>query len=119
MRSHQGACHCGAVRFEIAAEVTELVTCNCSLCRKRNAVMAMVHESRFKLLQGQDELALYRWNSRVAKHYFCSICGIYVFHRRRSRPDHYAVNVFCLEDVAADKITRIAFDGQALPASDS
>ena len=118
MTDYRGSCHCGAVRFEIRAEVAELVTCNCSLCRKRNAVMAMVHESRFTLLQGQDELVLYRWNSKVAKHYFCSVCGIYCFHRRRSAPDNFAVNFFCLEGLAEAQIPRVAVDGQAFATVD-
>ena len=115
MTDYSGSCHCGAVQFEISAEIAELVTCNCTICRKRNAVMAMVHESAFRLRDGQDVLTLYRWNTEVAKHYFCSVCGIYTFHRRRSKPDHFAVNAFCLEDLEADDLPRVPFDGRAVP----
>ena len=118
MASHKGACHCGAVQFEIEAEIDQLVTCNCSSAASASAVMAMVHESGFTLLQGQDELALYRWNSRVAKHYFCSVCGIYCFHRRRSAPDNFAVNFYCLEGLDAERIPRFAVDGQAFATVD-
>lgn len=92
-----GSCHCGAVRFEVNAELDELTTCDCSLCVKKNAVMAKVHESALTVLAGEDALSLYQWNTQRAKHYFCSRCGIYTFHRKRSAPDHYGVNVFCLE----------------------
>jgi len=92
-----GSCHCGAVRFEVAAEIVELTTCDCSLCVKKNALMAKVHESQLTVLAGQDELRLYQWNSRVAQHQFCGHCGIYTFHRKRAAPDHFGVNVFCLE----------------------
>ncbi len=99
MTLYHGSCHCGAVRFEIEAEISELTTCDCSLCRKKNAVMTKVHESAFRLLAGEDKLSLYRWNSEVAQHFFCSLCGIYTFHRKRAQPDHYGINAACLGDL--------------------
>ena len=114
MTSYQGACHCGAVRFEIETELEQFTRCDCSLCRKKNAVMAAVPESGFKLLQGADELALYKWNTMVAKHYFCRICGIYTFHRKRSAPDHFGVNVFCLENAEIDAVPIVATAGSAM-----
>lgn len=93
-----GSCHCGAVRFRIQGEIEELTLCDCSLCRRRAALMAKVHESALVLEAGEDNLTLYRWNTGVARHYFCRTCGIYPFHRKRSAPDHYGVNVGCLED---------------------
>jgi hypothetical protein len=103
MGTWAGSCHCGAVRFTVNAEIAELTTCDCSLCVKKNALMAKVHERELTLEAGEDLLGLYQWNSRVAQHRFCTRCGIYVFHRKRAAPDHYGVNVFCLEgfDVGA------------------
>jgi hypothetical protein len=95
--AYEGACHCGAVRFRVEAEIDELTTCDCSLCVKKNAVMAAVHQDALTITAGEAELALYQWNTGVARHHFCRRCGIYTFHRKRSRPDHYGVNVFCLE----------------------
>lgn len=59
--------------------------------------MTTVHERQFKLVSGEERLSLYQWNARIARHYFCSVCGIYPFHRKRSMPDHYGVNVRCLD----------------------
>ena len=98
MTHYAGSCHCGAIRFEIDTEITDLYSCDCSLCRKRNAVMISVHESQFKLIAREDKLTLYQWNTRVARHYFCSVCGIYPFHKKRSMPEHYGINVSCLDD---------------------
>jgi hypothetical protein len=95
---YAGSCHCGAVRFSIDATIDELTTCDCSLCVRKNAVMAMVPERALTVLEGYAMLGLYQWNTRVAKHYFCRQCGIYVFHRKRSAPEYYGVNVFCLEN---------------------
>jgi hypothetical protein len=96
MRKYEGSCHCGAVRFEIESDFPELTMCDCSLCRRRNALMVKVHESRFRLLSGADSLAEYTFHTRTARHYFCRVCGIYPFHRKRVTPDHFGVNVHCL-----------------------
>lgn len=116
MPVYHGSCHCGAVRFEIDVEITELTTCDCSLCVKKNALMTKVHESRFALLVGADALAEYRWNTKIARHFFCSRCGIYTFHRKRAQPDHYGVNVFCLDgfDPAAVPVRRTEGAGMSL-----
>lgn len=98
MSIYSGSCHCGAIRFAIDTEIIALYTCDCSLCSKKNALMTSVHESRFKLVAGEDKLTLYQWNAKIARHYFCSVCGIYPFHRKRSMPDHYGINVRALDD---------------------
>lgn len=113
-----GSCHCGAVRFRVDAEIVELTTCDCSLCVKKNALMAKVHESALAVTKGEDALSLYRWNTRVARHYFCSRCGIYTFHRKRAAPDHYGVNVFCLDGFDPSTIPVRATDGVGMSLVD-
>jgi hypothetical protein len=95
--THAGSCHCGGVRFRLKAEIAELTTCDCSLCVKKNAVMAKIPEAALEVIEGEDLLTLYQWNTHLARHFFCQRCGIYVFHRKRSAPDHFGVNVFCLD----------------------
>ena len=97
-RTLAGACHCGAVRFEIDTDFPELTTCDCSICTKKNALMVKVHESRFRLLAGDHSLTEYRFHTRTARHFFCKVCGIYPFHRKRVTPDFVGINVFCLEE---------------------
>jgi len=93
-----GNCHCGAVKFEITPDIQELTTCDCSICKKKNALMLKVHENCFKLHAGENYLTEYQFHTQTAKHYFCKICGIYPFHRKRVTPDHYGINVNCLEN---------------------
>jgi len=107
-----GSCHCGAVRFEIEATPTEATTCDCSLCTKKNARMIRVPETAMTILEGEDLLTLYQWNTRVARHYFCSRCGIYTFHRKRSDPTSYGVNIFCLDDVDPATVPVVETEGQ-------
>jgi hypothetical protein len=92
-----GRCHCGTVRFAITTDFPELTTCDCSICRRKNALMVKVHESAFELLAGEDNLTEYRFHTNTARHFFCKTCGIYPFHRKRVTPDFFGVNVFCLE----------------------
>lgn len=108
---HRGSCHCGGVIFTIAHEPIELTTCDCSLCVKRNALMAKVPETALRVEQGQSLLMLYEWNSRRAKHFFCKCCGIYVFHRKRAAPDHFGINIFCLDGYDASVLPVRPTDG--------
>lgn len=97
LRRLTGRCHCGAVRFAVTTDFPELTTCDCSLCKRRNALMVKVHESAFELLAGAEQLATYQWHTHTAVHHFCKLCGIYPFHRKRVTPDHFGVNVHCLD----------------------
>lgn len=92
-----GSCHCGAVRFTVEAEPFEVSRCDCSLCRRKGAMMTQVPHAALTLEAGEEHLSLYQWNTGVARHYFCRHCGIYTFHSKRSAPGNYGVNVGCLE----------------------
>ena len=90
-----GRCHCGMVEIEIPwdGEWRKLRRCDCSYCARRWAVVASVRVSELKVSRGEDRLSLYQWGTMTACHYFCSICGIYTHHRRRSDPSEYGVNI--------------------------
>ncbi len=118
MSVYTGSCHCGAVRFRADAAIVELTTCDCSLCVKKNALMAKVPERALTVTDGKSMLTLYQWNTRRAEHYFCRQCGIYVFHRKRSAPDHFGVNVFCLDDFDVRSIPVRATEGANMTVED-
>jgi hypothetical protein len=98
----EGACHCGTVRFSVKLldGFNTIRRCTCSYCRMRGAVAVSALVGDLEILSGKDALTLYRFNTGVAVHYFCSKCGIYTHHRRRSNPEHYGVNVACLAGVS-------------------
>ncbi len=100
--TYQAACHCGAVRFSVRLTdgLRTARRCNCSLCRMRGAVAVSANLNDLTVTQGKEALTLYQFNTREAKHYFCSTCGIYTFHQRRSAPDQYGVNVACIEGIS-------------------
>jgi hypothetical protein len=113
-RTFSGGCHCGDVRFEVDIdfEQTGVVECNCSICSKKGFLHAIVPPSQFRLLTSRDKLTTYTFNTGIAKHTFCTRCGIHSFYTPRSHPDHVDVNVRCLDgvDVASLRVDR--FDGQ-------
>ncbi len=94
----EGACHCGTVRFmvKLLEGFNSVRRCNCSMCRMRGAVAVSARVGDLTVTAGADALTLYQFNTRAAGHYFCSKCGIYTHHLRRSHPDMYSVNVACL-----------------------
>lgn len=107
---YQGRCHCATVRFEVVL-VDGFETarrCNCSMCRMRGAVALAAPREMFQIVEGEDALSLYRFNTGVAEHYFCSHCGIYTHHRRRSNPDEYGVNAACLDGVSPFDFESVA-----------
>ena len=109
---YTGSCHCGAIRFEVEAPREVLCyDCNCSICSKSGYLHLIVPASRFRLISGRDHITAYTWNTGVAKHTFCRICGIKPFYISRSNPDGFDVNVRCL-DPQPEKITIKPFDGR-------
>lgn len=114
MKIYRGSCHCQAIQFEIESEFEELTTCDCSICQRKNALMVKVHESKMKLLSGEDMLSTYTFNTHTAQHYFCRQCGIYPFHRKRVTPDYFGINVHCLDSFNPDGIPVRATDGRGM-----
>lgn len=102
MTSRTGQCHCGAVQFEVtlAEGFSTIRRCTCSYCRMRGAVVASAAMGSIRLTRGEDALTSYRFNTGTAQHFFCSRCGIYTHHQRRSNPHLYGVNVACLDGVS-------------------
>lgn len=115
----KGACHCGTVQFTVTLTegFASARRCTCSICRMRGAVAVTSTPDAFRITKGEVEVATYRFNTKTAEHHFCSICGIYTHHRRRSNPEQLAVNVACLEGVSPfDFEEVIVFDGGRHPA---
>lgn len=111
----RGSCHCGAVKFEVRTALTPATRCNCSLCRRKGAVMTPPFDaSALKILCGEDALTLYQFNTRTAKHYFCRHCGIYPFHQTRKDPRLWRANLGCLEGVDPFALEAGVNDGASL-----
>jgi hypothetical protein len=111
--THRGGCHCGRVRFEIEAPARlQVIDCNCSMCAKSGYLHLIVPKERFRLLSGSDALTTYEFNTRTAKHLFCSICGVKSFYVPRSHPDGYSVNARCLDEGSVQDLSIVHADGK-------
>ncbi|WP_456294815.1 GFA family protein [Vibrio sp. AK197] len=98
---HTASCHCGAVELQLYLPngIVNARRCDCSICRRKGAIVASVNLDDIKIIRGEADLTLYQFNTHTAKHYFCRHCGIYTHHQRRSNPSEYGYNVACLEGV--------------------
>jgi hypothetical protein len=119
---HRLTCHCGTVVLELDLPdgIVNPRRCDCSICRRKGAVVASVLLAGIRVVSGGDSLKLYQFNTHVAKHYFCGNCGIYTHHQRRSFPDEYGYNVGCLDGVNPFQLEDVPVnDGVNHPADRS
>jgi hypothetical protein len=118
MVTHRGGCHCGRVRFEVEAPAKiEVADCNCSVCNKVGYLHLIVPAERFKLISGRDSLTTYTFNTGVAKHHFCSVCGVKSFYVPRSHPDGISVNARCLDAGTIESMSVSPFNGREWESS--
>ena len=112
-------CHCGEVELEIKESegaLNKFLRCNCTLCKKKGYIMTFAPITDVKITKGENKLKLYQYHTKVAEHYFCSVCGIYTHHKMRSRPDTFGLNVGCIDDIDQFKLENVGLnDGQNHP----
>jgi len=109
-----GGCHCKAVEFQVISP-SDLVVwkCNCSICIMKQNHHFIVPKQKFTLIKGQDKLTLYTFNTKVAQHYFCKICGVQSFYYPRSNPDGVAITYNCITNKESCTSLKIeGFDGE-------
>ncbi|MBT4962824.1 MAG: GFA family protein [Francisellaceae bacterium] len=106
---HKLTCHCGSVELNLNLPngLENIRRCNCSMCKRRGTVVASVELDRLKFIKGESILNFYQFNTMTAKHYFCSKCGIYTHHQRRSNPTQFGFNVACLEGINPYEIENV------------
>lgn len=109
--TYEGGCHCGAVRFRVIVDNHQVEDCNCSICRKKGFLHLIVPREQFTLLQGENNLTTYTFNTGIAQHKFCQTCGMHPFYIPRSHPDCIDVNVRCLDGDVMENFEITPFDG--------
>jgi hypothetical protein len=100
-----------------APEDLEVYECNCSLCARTGFLHLIVPAARFRLVSGRDALTTYTFNTGIAKHMFCKVCGARPFYIPRSNPDGFSVNLRCLDRTTIRSVKVLPFDGQNWEAS--
>ena len=111
--------HCGEVELEVnfpEEGIGKVTRCNCSICKRKSATMARVDQSELKVIKGKDKIKLYQYNTKIAQHYFCKVCGIHTHNRPRINPKIYGINIACVEGVKPFEIENIPVnDGENHP----
>ena len=110
-------CHCRKIEAELKINsLSKILRCNCSICKRKGAIMSMVKNEDFKITKGKDYLKMYQFHSNVAKHFFCSNCGIYTHHNPRSNPSMTGFNLGCIDEIDTFSLSDISIiDGQNHP----
>ena len=116
-QTYTGGCQCGAVRYEVAVNINEVVACNCSRCGRMGFLLAFAPAQDFKLLSGEGATTEYQFNKHAIHHLFCATCGVQSFaHGKRPNDgaEIVAINVRCLDgiDVGSFKVRQV--DGRRL-----
>jgi len=114
--THKASSHCGGVELSLSLPegLVDPRRCDCSMCRRRGAIVASIPLADLEVTSGQGWLSIYQFNTFTAKHYFCSKCGIYTHHQRRSNSHLFAFNVACLEDGSSIDIHSLLRQGVTL-----
>lgn len=115
----KATCHCGAVELDVtlADGLATARRCDCSFCARRGAIAVSAPLDGVRILRGADKLTRYTWGTHTAQHFFCSVCGVYTHHQRRSNPNEYGVNVANLEGVNPRDLGDVPWtDGQNHPS---
>jgi len=124
-KTYQGACHCGRVKFEVVADIDHVRVCDCSVCKKRGALIHRIDEDNFHLITPLGDLTLYKWGTFTGEDYFCPVCGIMPF-RRPSVPTEtelaegakpfggWAVNTRCLEGFDILSVSKVEINGSKI-----
>jgi hypothetical protein len=112
MTMHRGSCHCGGIAFEVEGEIGAVLECNCSICTKKAYLHWVVPRDAFHLQTAEDAISTYTFNTGIAQHHFCRVCGVAPFYIPRSHPDQIDVNLRCVEGVDLANLPIHRFDGQ-------
>ncbi len=114
MKEYTGGCHCGAVVFNVTADIEKVMECNCSHCARKGFLLTFIPTEQFTLVRGEENLTEYRFNKKHIAHLFCKTCGVQSFGRGKNSEgkEMIALNVRCIPDIDPHTITIEQIDGK-------
>ena len=103
------SCHCGAVEIQVnlQEEIDKLMRCNCSMCKRKGTMVTTINKENLKIVKGEDKIKVYQFNTKVAKHHFCSECGVQTHNLRRSDPNTYGINMGCIDEINVNELFKL------------
>jgi hypothetical protein len=117
MKTHEGSCHCGKVRYRATLDLQAVMACNCSMCSRAGWLLTFATPAQFELVAGESELTDYQFGHKRIHHFFCRHCGVKAFSRGQDREGQtmYAINVRCLAGVDLATLPVEQVDGASIP----
>jgi hypothetical protein len=112
-QTYTGGCQCRAVRYEVSADIGEVMSCNCLRCGKLGWQLSCVPAADFGLILGDGATSDYQFNKHVIHHLICSTCGIQSFASGPDGSDMVAINARCLDGVDPAALRVKAIDGRS------
>ena len=103
-------CHCGEVELEInesEGALSKFLRCNCSMCKRKGTMVTTINKEDLKIVKGEDKIKIYQFNTKVAKHHFCSECGVQTHNLRRSDPNTYGINMGCIDEINVNELFKL------------
>ena len=99
-------CHCGEIEIhvDLKQDINELMRCNCSMCKRKGTMYTIIRKENLKIVKGETKIKTYQFNTKVAKHHFCSECGTHTHNLRRSDPNTYGVNMGCIDEIEVNEL---------------
>lgn len=112
---YKGSCHCGRMAFQVEGIIEAAMSCNCSICQRKGALMWFVPRAQLQLLTPDANASTYTFNKHVIKHRFCPTCGMHPYGEGVDPKGDAmaAINIRCLEGIDLEKIPVSHYDGRA------
>ena len=74
-----GECNCGAVAFEISADLSGVFVCHCSICRRSTGsngiAVVVIDNNAFRWIRGEELITSWKKPDADWQTWFCRICG--------------------------------------------
>jgi hypothetical protein len=116
--AHRGSCLCQRVTYEIVGELTDVLNCHCSMCRKLHAAAfrtrAKVNAKDWRTLTGEQFIKFHE-SSPGERKGFCSECGSSLFTKFDANPDVLGFPLGTLDTDPGVKAMRHVFVGSKAP----
>lgn len=114
--NYEGSCHCGRIKFEVEGDIQSLLSCNCSICRRKGSLLFFVPAAAFHLETPEADVSTYKFNTMKIAHAFCAHCGVSPFGRGSDPKGHamVAVNARCVDGLDLKAYPIHEYDGASL-----
>ncbi|EJC6798680.1 GFA family protein [Vibrio parahaemolyticus] len=103
---YKGSCLCGSIQFELEGNVTDIIHCHCSLCRKASgsayATNGFINAQDLKLTDQDNTLTFYE-SSEGRRKYFCKSCGSPIYSSNAQSPERYRLRLGTLDSDISER----------------